>query len=280
MKAAIGKPLVSGVRRECGGGWLANLNVDRSDPFFYDHPLDHVPGILLVCGLLDLVGHASGSPGPRLRLSLGFPAFCEHDDPVELVATPSSEAVRGRWEVSAVQRGRSVCEGWIGHLGRPEPAGVPGAESENAPIRAELVHRVNPDNIAIGTIEERDGNRSVPVLPPKRGHFLERCDNGTHSAEKLIEAARQATTMIPIEFGGHPADSKFLWLSVAADLPHGVPSRVPTALRFGHDHGRGSRYRFLFELVTGDAVLGRLVSECAVMTAGTYAALRPKGAGA
>src|SRR5206468_1997009 len=35
-----------------GAGLTAPLRVDRSDPFFFDRPLDHVPDMLLVAGLL------------------------------------------------------------------------------------------------------------------------------------------------------------------------------------------------------------------------------------
>lgn len=39
--------------------WRSTLVSDPSHPFFFDHPLDHVPGIMLITALLDLVRSAA-----------------------------------------------------------------------------------------------------------------------------------------------------------------------------------------------------------------------------
>src|SRR3954451_13757799 len=47
-------------RRE-DGGWEVQLPVDESHQYFFDHPLDHVPGMLLLEGLIRLAEHATSS---------------------------------------------------------------------------------------------------------------------------------------------------------------------------------------------------------------------------
>ncbi len=38
--------------------WSATLIVDEAHPYFFDHPLDHVPGILLIAGALQLIEYS------------------------------------------------------------------------------------------------------------------------------------------------------------------------------------------------------------------------------
>ena len=52
-----------------GPGVLVPVVVDEGDRCFFDHPLDHVPGMLLVAGVLDLL--RAREPGGRKRQAAG-----------------------------------------------------------------------------------------------------------------------------------------------------------------------------------------------------------------
>src|SRR5690349_10728812 len=93
----------------------APMQVDQDHPFFFDHPLDHVPGMLLVAQLLDLArvvapGTANPWPGRRLKLALDFPRFCELDlaAAMHLTADPATAGpdLAGDWRLLAEQSGR------------------------------------------------------------------------------------------------------------------------------------------------------------------------------
>ena len=67
------------VRRRANGA-VASLKVDESDSYFFDHPLDHVPAILLIEAVYQLAEIISGE---KLRFISSFDArfvrFCDKD---------------------------------------------------------------------------------------------------------------------------------------------------------------------------------------------------------
>ncbi|MEV5648487.1 ScbA/BarX family gamma-butyrolactone biosynthesis protein [Nocardia sp. NPDC052254] len=72
------------------GEVTAEVVVDTAHPILFDHPLDHVPGTLLLEGARQIV--ASMSPAPPRRLlgiSSSFDRFVELDSPTAAVAHPS-----------------------------------------------------------------------------------------------------------------------------------------------------------------------------------------------
>jgi hypothetical protein len=282
--------ITSAMRRGGNGGWTADLQVDLKDPFFFDHPLDHVPGMLLACGLLAVARVASGDgPGRaasarRIALSLAFGSFGETNSPVTLTASPGDGPASGTWKVRAAQEDRAVCEGDIALRDEGVPAGLgssagpgsgissgsPGAE----PIRADLVHRHRAENIVIGPA--RPDDLVVPVLPLPAGHFLTR--PGAPAAELLIEAARQFTTMLLIERLGAPGDGQFIWHRLTADLPCAGDAATPKALRAQIQKGRGQRRDFHFEVTgTGSAAnvcAGHIGIEASTMSMGAFRRIR------
>ncbi|UQS22671.1 nitroreductase family protein [Amycolatopsis thermalba] len=86
------------------------LVADLDDPFFFDHELDHLPGMLLLSAALDLVRPAGAEPA--VVLTLDFRGMGELDAPVQLTAEPS-ESSTGRWRVEAGQEGRTIMTGTI-----------------------------------------------------------------------------------------------------------------------------------------------------------------------
>ena len=60
--------------------------VDLGDSVFFDHPLDHVPGMLLVVAGLELAEHAAMLQPDDVSFRITFTKFCELDAPVEVSA--------------------------------------------------------------------------------------------------------------------------------------------------------------------------------------------------
>jgi A-factor biosynthesis hotdog protein len=227
--------------------WEALLSVDRRHPFFFDHPLDHVPGIQLAVGLLDLVRGAAGAatthaPGVRLRLSLDFVRFCELDGDVRLRVT----AARDGFHLRAEQDGQAVCEGRAELDVDPVPVPVTAVTAPEArPAPAHLVHRRRPENLAVGELHQpRPPSAESRVLAPPPGHYLLQRDPTRYSAEELLEAGRQLSIMLGHVAHGRPLDSQMLWLAVALDLPCGLPRSLPLVLRWAGSAPDGDRSRF------------------------------------
>ena len=80
----------------------ARLGVDESDPFFFDHPVDHLPGMLLLHTAAVVHEHEHGAP-PRF-LTVGFPAFGE----LRVDTTVGAELWPSGVDVAFTQGGRLI----------------------------------------------------------------------------------------------------------------------------------------------------------------------------
>ncbi|AHH99172.1 ScbA/BarX family gamma-butyrolactone biosynthesis protein [Kutzneria viridogrisea] len=127
LNVVISRPV-----RDDRGGHRAALIADTTHPSLFDHPLDHLPGMLEVeaCRQLAL---ASLGPGWRLdRLSARFREFAEFDLPTHCV-TDLPEPQDGdqdgvRVPVRVVQAGRTVLEAEVGLVRVPDTADGTGSE--------------------------------------------------------------------------------------------------------------------------------------------------------
>lgn len=108
-----------------GRTFMATLKVDQHNRFFFDHPNDHVPGMLMFEGMrqlaLDVAGRLrrEGEALPRItEVAVGFACFAELDHSVEIAAhllesetEISSRSFRMRLE--ARQMGKPVTEAFV-----------------------------------------------------------------------------------------------------------------------------------------------------------------------
>ena len=92
--------------------------VDLRDPVFFDHPLDHVPGMLLVVAGLELAEHAAMLQPDNVSFRLTFTKFCELDAPVEVQCDPRSQGKPDRVHPVWPQ----YREGFAGATRNPLPA--------------------------------------------------------------------------------------------------------------------------------------------------------------
>ncbi|WP_165978287.1 AfsA-related hotdog domain-containing protein [Actinomadura darangshiensis] len=225
------------------------LAVDEADPFYFDHPLDHVPGMLLFSGLLDLAVRADGTrargrrPG-RVVAGLDFTRFCELDRGTTLSCRPVPGANRA-WTVSARQGVREVCAGSIAFADEtPETpaarrrAGVP-APPRRAP--ADLVHRRRAENILVGEPVRR--GRAVVEAAVLQPPAAEEPRPGFRSPVEIVEAGRQFATLLEHEEHGRPMDATLLWVALRLDIPYRVGRDVPLVLRWPVARVPGRRSR-------------------------------------
>jgi hypothetical protein len=253
------------------GSTTAKLRIDARHPFFFDHPLDHVPGMLLVAGLLDLIRDEIPA-GSRLALSLEFPSMCELDRPTQLTATLENAGFR----LTATQDGRAVCTGTVGVRAYTAPALVAG-HRDWKPVSAELVHRARPENIALGEPEDVGGEVRVPVLPPT-GYLAER-GNGGYDVEAMIEAGRQLATLFAHTVAGNPIDSQLLWCRLDADLPITLPAGSALVLRTWPEQAKGRMLGYPAALAsdTDGTLLGAVKVTCMALTPASYQRFRAAG---
>lgn len=245
------------------GGWSAPLRIPEGHPFFFDHPLDHVSGMLSICGLFDLVDVTTGDrlecSGRRLVAELAFPVMGDLDQPTTLTAAPDGLA-DGLWFVRSEQPRGVICDGWVEVSGAPTPVVVrqrPDGPAVRCP--ADLVHRTRAENVLLGPPVDDEDGIVVPLLRPGRGHYLTGYGLYGYSARGVIEASRQFLTLLVHQAAGRPLDTQIVWLSFGTDLPCAPPADVPLSLRWPRVPLRGSRFTLNFDLVC-DITAGAVAS--------------------
>ncbi len=255
------------------------LHVDQRHPFFFDHPLDHVSGMLLITGLLDLVRSSAGRPfdarvGHLIRLDLKFSRVCELDSAVTLSAHQAGGC--DVHTLRATQGGHAVCGGGVELIADVVPTVSGYGGGAIVPIAAELVRRTDPRNVLIGAPRSDSWCYRAPLVPPPAGHFLRRNGAERYSVEELIEAGRQLVTVANYGPHGRTPDTHVLWTGISADLPVALHRSVPLELRWPITPAHGNNAVFDVALVareTGQR-MGTLCYVIRTCAPGAYRRLR------
>lgn len=275
---------VVGQATSTGRGWCAPLLIPEEHPFFFDHPLDHVSGMLTICGMLDMITDRSGDPlergDRRLLVDLAFPAICDLDRPTEITVTPD-ENQTGRYLVGATQDGSHTCEGSLRLLdGIISRNTGHGRAEETGTCPAELVHRHRIENVMLGAPVEDETGITAPLLLPPDGHYLDGFGQGRYSARGLIEASRQFFTVLLHQAADKPMGTTTFWMRLGADLPCSPTTDAPLSLRWQRVPHKGSRIKVGFDLVLDDSgtVLGSFDYHAVAVSSAAYQRFRARSA--
>ncbi|WP_165959222.1 AfsA-related hotdog domain-containing protein [Actinomadura sp. KC345] len=261
------------------------LVVDESDPFYFDHPLDHVPGMLLFSGLFELAVRADelrshGRPPGRVVAGLDFVRFCELRGGTTLSCRPVPGPNRA-WTLAARQAGEEVCAGSIA-FADDVPAGAAGARGAASAVPvprrapAELVHRRRPENILVGEPMRRGrGVVEAAVLQPPAGPGRRAPFRGP---VEIVEAGRQFATMLEHGEHGRPMDTTLLWVALRLDIPCRLDRDAPLLLRWpvARVPGRRSRCKATLADAATGADLGSLTYEACAVDPEQYARTRTR----
>ena len=195
---------------------FARVNLD--DPVFFDHPLDHVPGMLLAVAMLELAEHGSMLEPDNVTFRLTFTKFCELGAPVEVTAMREAG---GTSRIESIQSGCSIAKGLLAQRDtQPLMERAPAAALGDGPISGELVHRADLRNIAVGPLTIEDGRvwtrvreqGAIDGLPPRAG-----------AVASILEAARQFAIAILHRWGEHPLGTKMIFVGLTAEVPTAAP---------------------------------------------------------
>ncbi len=236
--------------RRVDGYLHGEMPVDQRHPVFFDHPLDHVPGILMLTGMLDRVRAARGPrAAARISASFTFPRFAELDAPlaVDIEALPAVEY--DAWSAVTTQRAGTVASALVtfegtdlgAAHGSADPAAAAAYAERARPAPAELVHRANPDNILLGAPRRTDIEVRTTLLNPPSGHFFTRRDPVLRTAEEITEGARQLAIMLWQFEYGRETEVQLLLDAVRIDLPLALRRDEPVELRWTLVPRRGTK---------------------------------------
>jgi acyl transferase domain-containing protein/acyl-CoA synthetase (AMP-forming)/AMP-acid ligase II/thioesterase domain-containing protein len=255
----------------------SELVIDERHPYFFDHPLDHVSGILMLEGLLQLLEASSLTKNRFIRhMRLTFPRFCEKDRPVALELAPMRDAETRTCR--AVQGGLPVCTLKFHTDAIPAAAPRIATSTRVTPADAKLLHKSRAANVLIGQWAVSDGAAEAILLEPPAGHLLSEGDDAYHSPLYLLETARQLVTgLAHSAYGvplGMPMNLVGVELGLDAPIPRGVPVSLRHALRSLPAPGASTFAHFDIDVVAGHDVLGNCRLTAQLLTKEAYLRVR------
>lgn len=194
-------------------GVSASVRVDPGEPYFFDHPLDHVPAVLLIEAACRLAIHTSTTREPPSRFDVSFPRFCELDAPVTIeLWSPVQPDIL---ECRAVQNGHTVLRGRLRADRQPTACVLPAVTTGRPPTEQSAaasvlpsnnrnncvadparVHKINPSNVFVNNPRAVGrGRYRCEVVVPGDPHVLLDSSAVFLSPTVLIEAFRQMSTL-------------------------------------------------------------------------------------
>ncbi|WP_411754119.1 beta-ketoacyl synthase N-terminal-like domain-containing protein [Serratia sp. (in: enterobacteria)] len=203
-------------------GWQATLQINELHPYFFDHPLDHVPGILLIAGGLQLAEQANINNN-GLFISDLHVRFMRYVDKTVPISLRLEHQQAGDWLLTIRQGGQIACriQLALSAISHYLSAGVLQAV---APCRrADLLHKHRADNVLVSELFDEQGKYAVQTVPLPDGHFFTDGDVKQLSMVYFLEIARQCymqiahdVLQIPL---GVPMNLVTLHLSLNAPIP-------------------------------------------------------------
>lgn len=215
---------------------------DLDHPFYFDHPLGHLPGLLLLDMAFAAVSRATSSDDETwfTRFETRFQSLAALDLPVELQVGPADADGARRCILSQDGKPR------VHFTGIAAPAlTAPGAASASkarrfSPAPQESVRKLRPENVFLGTTDDT-GRWCLPAaedvtsaLGAARGDFC----RPIYLAEcflQLCRANRKEDILTP---GEVPASREIL-VRLGGTLPVPVPASAPLTIAFTKHHHVG-----------------------------------------
>lgn len=170
--------------------WHSSLAVDPAHRLYFDHPLDHLPGLLLLAAMQEMAWRIGSTSRPTytLQLQARFSQWCHLDHPVQLRGVQLNNQ---GLELSAWQQERLRCSMQIQlQAGAPPPPAPPGARTL-APCAAAPLNKSHAENVMIAPPEFQGEALRASVLTPSLGHALAGLEPDDLGTLYLLEAFMQ-----------------------------------------------------------------------------------------
>ncbi|TRX72999.1 AfsA-related hotdog domain-containing protein [Pseudomonas mangiferae] len=266
--------------------YAEELELDETDPFFFDHPVDHVPGMLLLDGLLSLAERALNASESTsairyvAELQLNFQRFAEKDAAIRL-ETVVGEGFDGRrrCDLQALQGEAPVCQGHV-EFRRSAPAmasrSAGHADAPQVPAPADGVHKHHGENIFITDLHPTEDQRyRARLLPLATSHALHGRQRDRRTTLELVEACRQFSLLLQHRVHATPAGRPFILEAITARFRRAFSreARLDIVARAGQAAGTGNAIQFL-ELYDGDTPVGELALSGRAVSPRLYARIR------
>lgn len=209
-----------------GADWQATAIVDETHPYYFDHPLDHVPGILLLEAALQLTEVALSDRGLAHHhpssLGVRFRRYTEKQAPIHLRCQQLDDT---RFLVHIEQSGQAMCEVEVGTTQACERPPAPVAAASTPLPEPKWLHKAQASNRLVHELEVRDGSLGVVTAELPAQHAIADGPGNRLSMLYFLEIARQCFMLVahgklgvPL---GIPMNLVDLRFSLSAPIPRG-----------------------------------------------------------
>ncbi len=215
--------------------YQAEIVVNENHPYFFDHPLDHVPGILLLEAIVQLIELAMPDRLTELEIQkcyfkaveIYFHRFCEknHASTVQL-SQEESKTGQAVYRGKIISQNQVICEaGFTVALDSGEGYHAPPS-SVIPPALPEkkLVHKHREENILTHQMETPEpGIYRCRLIKPPAGHLLAEGQEKYYPPVYLLETTRQFLMQIAHRAMDIPTQTPMNLLSFKTSLR--IPAR-------------------------------------------------------
>jgi 3-oxoacyl-(acyl-carrier-protein) synthase len=233
------------VQGQEGDVFSARLTVDESHPYFFDHPLDHVPGILILQGALELfdVMAKARFAGDLFvcGIDIKFTKLCEKSTPVRIQLSPLPPSPDGscsfRCDVAQNDQALAVLNLGAGRISRyPDLVRTIGTAKADPFNDPSVLHKHRAENVLVSDFKRQDGCFVFDLVAPPQGHVLTADGKGMLSMLYILETARQCGMILLHRVLGIPLGSPMILLSLSLTLSR--PLYDDGGLRIEHPEPR------------------------------------------
>ncbi|MBI6619098.1 polyketide synthase [Pseudomonas corrugata] len=210
----------------------AELVVDETHPYFFDHPLDHIPGILLLEGVMQLAELAMPSLNGRVAyvktLSIRFQQYVQKEGTIELHLEQEQDAL---FQAKVVQGGKLMCTCTLGlAYSSAFEISPPGEFTARRCGDKALLHKARAENVIVSDMSGVAQGLSVDTIKLPDGHFFHEGDPAHYSMVYFLEVARQCYMQIAHSHLRIPLDTPMNLLTLSFTLDRPIPRNSPLSL--------------------------------------------------
>ncbi|WP_260963067.1 beta-ketoacyl synthase N-terminal-like domain-containing protein [Pseudomonas citri] len=219
--------------RRNGQSLHAQLVVNEAHPYFFDHPLDHVPGILLLEGVLQLIELAMPTLGGRVAyaktLNIKFQQYVQKEGVIELHVEQGQDPQV--FNAKVMQGGKLMCTCVIGMAYSSAFEIAPAGEFTATPCRDKaLLHKARAQNVIVSDMSSVAQGLSVDTVQVPPDHIFQEGDPVHYSMVYFLEVARQCYMQIAHSHLRIPLNTPMNLLSLSFTLDRPIPRNSPLSL--------------------------------------------------
>lgn len=244
----------------------AQLVVNEAHPYFFDHPLDHVPGILLIEGVLQLAELAMPPRSGRVAyvntLEIKFQRYVQKEGAIDLQLEQDKDKDLPVFRATVRQDGKLMCTCTLGMAYHSVHEALPAARFTATACRDKaLLHKARQENVLVSDMSDIAQGLSVETLKPADEHFFQQGGPKHYSMVYFLEVARQCFMQIAHSHRRIPVGTPMNLLALSFTLDRPIPTNSPLLLapRINVDAPEQSfkTYRICIDLFNQGAKIGQ-----------------------